>query len=502
MIKEGLIQQIFDEGLFHMDAPLVISNGLGTQILFFPKDAKNPRVVEREIDEAMGRSFTPIDEGALNLLRDLFGGQGLKTNVGALALYLAMADEVSIQGAPLEERKTILSILRAANATLVKDATYDLEFEKQKVQQALHETNLQSCVNMFSDWCEKGTFTALGEPQGIYFGDDTLTLEGRYMQLARALTRNFFYPNANDYISFALGNRLVNSRHGYADEAQCREQYKQALGESLSSAGARELRIETGYAERRRRLEEAIVDKTSGLSCEHEPHVFPAAQEILQFLPEPLLQYILKRKIAIAYTDTDSIAPIYPTGMSDLLNLHPKTINAHQASVGLRESFNRVIFLSRGDRQNFGQSTDEEKAEIYARRVAQCLVHELFHDVYAQVPENEKRNLETKLQKISSQQGLLQQLGTQSIAENNQVQETAERLSTISTATLGTVLDPRSNLYRGYAPRHVPEEIFCNLAGLMYAEKDFRITWAIQELLDDIKALFERLVAASVGMNR
>src|SRR5580692_2318811 len=200
--RDALIQALSAERFYINERPMVVRNGLSTDLLCFRSDLlpQNQERLTHMIREAMAYATTFSDVEEMNAIYRL---PPLQANFyTALGLYLYFADECS----RLKPGTTFLSELRKVRVGLKDGEPYDRHVLLVKFMTALKNLGMdQTHGRILQEWAEKGNYTIHGDWNGFDEVDEKT--KGAYARLAKFICGKQDYIGMNLPISYALGNK-------------------------------------------------------------------------------------------------------------------------------------------------------------------------------------------------------------------------------------------------------------------------------------------------------
>lgn len=472
------IEQILEFGLVHMEEqPKQVRNGYGALQLFCASDlapGQEP-LLRHKADSSVAWAMGLNSHEVMNALQYLGAGEAACDSYLTIGYYLMMADAVSYAGTS----KPFLGTNNECGMKLSIDVS--LNKIEQLVPQlradaltALERLGIKDRMEAkLHEWCNKGTYTFAGIPNGIVNSRDEVpeaaqghriqmlsgkTLYGPYAELAYYIathsTNKRFVP-VNDAISYALANRpdmLLLGLRGASEE----EVYKQNLFPTVEATiepKPWQLLIEEGKRQRADRMLVAAGQAFNPEEVEkavqrHEENK-PKARQIMQLFPEEAIEYIWKRKLTLTFTEAEKIETIYPSGY--LPGIFRAGTDQTRAGRGARLERFDTLYVSNGMRKNA-----EELGEEGLRQCrVQSALHEIFHDMFGHMPEQTKE----KLKEMAAQ------LTHSPIARDTSALKTMN-----PDFTLGMLMDVNSFYYSTYGSWERPEEVLCNLYGFAHTE--------------------------------
>lgn len=505
------IEQILEFGLIHMEEqPKQVRNGYGALQLFCASDlapGQEPLLrhkADRSVAWAMGLNSHEV----MNALQYLGAGEAVSDPYLTIGYYLMMADAVSYVGS----NKPFLGTNNECGMKLPIDVPLD-NIEQLVVPQlradavtALERLGIKDNMEAkLHEWCDKGSYTFAGIPNGIANSWDKVpeaaqghriempngkVLYGPYAELAYYIatssTNKRFVP-VNDAISYALANRPAMRQLGLVGASE-EEVYKQNLFPTVEATidpKPWQLLIEEGKRQRADRMLVAAglafnQDEVAVAAHRHEEHK-PKARQIMQLFPEEAVEYIWQRKLTLTFTEAEKIETIYPGGY--LPGLFRSGTDKTRTGRGARLERFDTLYISNGVRKNA-----EELGEDGLRQCrVQSALHEIFHDMFGQMPEQTKERLK----------------GMAAALTNSVIAQDTSSLRTMNPEfTLGMMMDVNSSYYASYHSSERAEEVLCNLYGFAHTELKGDKRLEIPELpalLQEMRGAVEALVSAGRG---
>lgn len=378
-LKEIIIGELIAEGrLYYKPRQPFLVRRLTTSLWVYDYDLdpNNRNYLNHKVNQAI--HYNNIEDiEVFNFLKELNPRHrsGMFMNQSVLAMYMALADEVS--RCPNGSGKTFLQACRDNGLSLKPNQVIknkDLPAAIKKFEAVLADLGLSGRADMrqiVKDWTTKGNFTYAGELQN----DDNKALwKGSYMNLSVAICRAHKSPTmqVSACISRALGHK------------------EWLRGKTLKEAHYYISRYENNWANEKRNIikgdqtrnrkmweliyEQAKTREPQKLDEEGE-HFFKA---MLSKMPLWALNAIYYGGKSIGYTDKNEIREMVPPG--DLAGLSDDDAEITRHCAGLNNNANSILLFSNAVLPK-GVKPKEITEELVTDCIGRCVIHESTHNI-------------------------------------------------------------------------------------------------------------------------